>query len=139
MSYSPSLLLIEERLFELLSFQFPSATVLPTHPSKRVDLDQGDFLIIINYVSDSIEGSIITPLVLHPRFSFTVYALNYPKARFFSEEIINFLDQVSSLDFDWTDQKIDVVHRLSRSPVSFDSDSYLYLISVDYRFIISSC
>lgn len=136
---SPSLQLLEENLFSLLFPAFPSATISPVHPRKRTNLDSGEFLLIINYVSDGIEGSTVTNRILHPRISFTVYALNFPSARKFHEDLVDFLDNLSGLDFQWTDQKVDVVHRLSRTPISFDDDSFLYFINVDYRFILSSC
>lgn len=134
---SPSLMKLEESLCLLLQQKFPNGIITPTHPKKKNEIHQEEFLLVINYVSDSFEGSAITDVILHPTFSFTVYAQSYPRARQFSESAIDFLDTLSGLSFDWDTQKIDVVHRKNRTPVMFDSDSGLYIASVDYFFNLS--
>jgi hypothetical protein len=134
---SPSIQKIEELLFTYLQEQFPKATVTPIHPKKENKLDYDQFILVINYVSDQFEGTSITNAILHPRMSFTIYAIDYPICREKSEKVVDFLDTLPELDF-WTDdQKVDVIHRLSRTPIQFDEDSGLFLISMDYRFILS--
>lgn len=133
---SPSIQKIEEKLFEILTSQF-SCVVTPIHPKEKNSLNHNDFLVVVNYVSDSFEGSSVTDLILHPRIGFTVYSQSYPFTRSKSEELIEFLDSLSGLEFESEQQKVDVVHRVFRSPIDFDEESGLFLIQIDYRFILS--
>lgn len=134
---SPSLQKIEETLFTLLSNQFSNATVTPIHPKQENKLDYDQFILVINYVSDSFEGSSVTNAIIHPRMSFTIYAIDYPICREKSEKVIDYLDSLSELEFTENQQKVDVIHRVGRSPIQFDNESGLFLINLDYRFILS--
>jgi len=114
---SPSIQELEKTLFLLCQERFTNAEISPVHPKDEKDIERGEFNLVINYVSDSVEGRYISNLSLSPRVSFTVYATDYPLARNFGEEVVEFLDNLESFKFDWDKQRVEFIHKLNRTPV----------------------
>lgn len=133
---------LEVKAWEVLNplLEAQESKLTPTHPKTLSDLTECKSAVVMGYLSDPVEGVIISQKILQPTYSFVIYSGEYFVTKKMQEFIIDlFNQQVKAYDFNTPEIRVNTISKLRRSPIVYTDGNEMYSAGVDYRFFIHSC
>jgi hypothetical protein len=138
MMLSPKLSLLEVRLYDLLSAQFPDYLFRPDFDDQEFNLVKNKTYVVIKYLDDKMEGKIITTMILHPSYSMMIFTQSYLDGRVAMENISDYFDKLSAIELRGDSWAVTHFYRESQVAPNYDKDERFFKGQIDYRFHLTS-
>lgn len=135
---TPKLSLLESRIYDLLSGNFGNVNFCAEFSLSDFNLTVKGLVVVIVYKDDKVEGEIISPSILHPCYTLRVISQSYLEVRKLMEELVEYFDGISALDFRAEDWAVTHYYKESQSAPEFQNEDRYFMGMIDYRFHLTS-